>query len=265
MPRVPLTDTAIRNLNLPATGTSTTWDSLAGFGIRCSAGGTKAFIVLVGSGRRKTIGHYPIISLSDARTEAKRIFAEVTLGTHQKNTTTFGTALSLFYETYSKQRHRPRTAAENKRVLEKHFKPLHQKTFENIRARDIHTILDNLKDTPSEAEHTFRVARTFFNFALKRRLLKENPCAGIDEPPKGKPRERVLSDEELAKVWHRAAEVGYPYGAIVQLLILTGQRRGEIAALKRGWIGEHTITIPAAIAKNGRESTIPFGPLTNIV
>jgi integrase len=63
-------------------------------------------------------------------------------------------------------------------------------------------------------------------------------------------------------VWRRAEEVGYPYGTIVQLLILTGQRRGEIAALRASWIDDESITFPARITKNGREHRIPLGSLT---
>jgi integrase len=76
----------------------------------------------------------------------------------------------------------------------------------------------------------------------------------------------VLTDDELSKVWHRAREIGYPYGTIVQLLILTGQRSGETAALQWDWIRGDTITIPASVTKNGRATTIPIGPMAqNII
>lgn len=77
-----------------------------------------------------------------------------------------------------------------------------------------------------------------------------------------KSRDRVLDDDELAKVWRTAQAIGYPYGTIVQLLILTGQRSGEIAALQWDWIGGDVITIPASATKNARATTIPLGPMT---
>jgi len=92
------------------------------------------------------------------------------------------------------------------------------------------------------------------------RYLKTSPCVGIKKPPQ-KSRDRVLTDDELRKVWKRAEELGHPYGTIVQLLILTGQRSGEIAALQWEWIGEDSISIPASVTKNGRATTIPLGQL----
>jgi len=67
---------------------------------------------------------------------------------------------------------------------QKHFKPLRQKTFENIHARDIHTILDNLKDTPSEAEHAFRVARTFSILRSNGGYSKKTRVQELTSPPK---------------------------------------------------------------------------------
>jgi integrase len=79
----------------------------------------------------------------------------------------------------------------------------------------------------------------------------------------GKPkfRSRVLTDAELAAVWKAAAQTGYPFGSIVQLLILLAQRRGEIAQLKWAYIKGDTITLPVEIVKNNRVHTFPIGPL----
>jgi integrase len=65
-------------------------------------------------------------------------------------------------------------------------------------------------------------------------------------------------------VWHTAERQGYPYGTIVQLLILLGQRRGEIAGLQQDWINERDrlIVLPGKITKNGREHRVPYGEMT---
>jgi integrase len=80
-------------------------------------------------------------------------------------------------------------------------------------------------------------------------------------PTKHRTRDYVLSETELLSVWQAAKALGYPFGSVVQLLILTGQRRGEIAALRWGWVGpdKRRITFPAAVTKNGREHVIPYG------
>jgi integrase len=80
-------------------------------------------------------------------------------------------------------------------------------------------------------------------------------------PTKPGKKDRVLTDDELVAVYRAAAAEGGPYGTIVRLLILTGQRRGEIAGLRAEYIHqkEHTITLPPAIVKNSRRHTFPFG------
>jgi len=76
---------AIKRLKLPETGQATTWDTkLPGFGIRCSQGGTKTFIVMHGKQRRRvTIGRYPVVSLSAARQKAKEILLNAALNIQQ--------------------------------------------------------------------------------------------------------------------------------------------------------------------------------------
>ena len=115
----------------------------------------------------------------------------------------------------------------------------------------------------SQRAHALKDIRTFFNWCIPR-YLKSSPCIGIKKPAQ-KPRDRVLADDELCKVWNRAREIGYPYGTIVQLLILTGQRLGEIAALRWEWIGEGTVTFPGEITKNARASRIPLGMMARYV
>jgi mRNA-degrading endonuclease toxin of MazEF toxin-antitoxin module len=82
MPNARLTDVAVKSLKPPPEGQVTYWDeTLPSFGVRVSQGGTKSFVLVYGEARtRQTLGRYPIISLADARTEAKRILAELTTG-----------------------------------------------------------------------------------------------------------------------------------------------------------------------------------------
>lgn len=134
-------------------------------------------------------------------------------------------------------------------MLHKHFLPtLGNDRLTAITDEDLAEIIDDLLDTPSEANHAFKEARTFFRWAAKppRRYVLVSPLQGMEMPAKEKRRRRVLTDEELVKVWRAAGEWGYPYGTIVQLLIAMGQRRGETAWLHRSWINERDrlITLP---------------------
>jgi integrase len=226
---------------------------LASFGIRVGKN-RKTWIVIRGKNRTKvSLGHYPAISLADARKRALAALAAAE--TDQLASPTFPVALREFEEKHVAHL-RPRSAYQLKRNLTRHFdwtKPVDQITH-----HEIAEVLDAI-NAPSQRAHALKDIRTFFNWCIPR-YLKSSPCVGIKKPPQ-KSRDRVLSDEELAKVWNRAKEIGHPYGTIVQLLILTGQRVGEIAALRWEWIAEDTLTIPAEITKNGRATMIPTGKM----
>jgi integrase len=84
----------------------------------------------------------------------------------------------------------------------------------------------------------------------------------VDLPLNSSPskRERVLSDAELVAVWNAATETALPYGAIVRLLILTGQRTGEVAGMAWAELSEDFSVwqIPAARTKNGTPNFVPL-------
>lgn len=154
--------------------------------------------------------------------------------------------------------------AERSRILRKHFVPEFRNTsIDLITDQDIGEILDELLDTPSAANHAFKEARTFFRWAAKppRRYVRFSPMTGMEMPTKEKPRRRILTDAEIQTVWKAAGKYEYPYGTIVQLLLLTGQRRGEIAALRRPWINqkERLISLPETLTKNGLPHVFPYG------
>lgn len=169
-------------------------------------------------------------------------------------------ALTDYEETYCALNLRESTAKENMRLLRRHFGHLENKRLEDITSADITRVLDGMAKTPALLNAAFRSIRGFLNWCVRRGKLPHSPCEGMTLPVKPKSRDRLLSEAELGTVWHSAT--AYPFGTIVRLLILTGQRRGEIAGLRWDWISEHSITFPKHITKNGREHTIPIGNTT---
>jgi integrase len=264
MPKTHLTDIAVKNLQLPATGQITYTDAtLPGFGVRVSQGGARVFVLVHGTRReRLTIGRYPIISLSQARSEARRILAERTLGAHRTSSIRFKEAVQLFFTTHCDKRNKPSTAAETKRLLNRHFLPaLQHEKLEEIAPQHISRIIDRLLPTPGECNHAFTAIRSFFRWAVRRHYVRHSPCAAMQLPtPPGK-KDRVLTDAELVAVYRAAVTEAHPYGTIVQLLILTGQRRGEIAGLRSEYIDRdgRTIALPPSLVKNNRPHTFPVG------
>ncbi len=256
MPR--LTDTSIRALHPPPGGTVTIWDaSLKNFGLRVSAKGTKTFVVLVASGRRRAIGRFPTITLSEARTEAKRILAEKTLGSLRTKSSRFEDVYERYASAHLDVNNKASSAAETKRLLTSNFLPkLRFKRLDEIETSDVMSIVDAL--SPSSGNHAFAAIRGFFRWAVSRKHMKHSPLEGLRLPNETPSRDRVLTDEELSRVWTAAEEMG-SFGTIVRLLIHTGQRRGEIAALQAEWISVDRITLPSWLTKNGREHTFPIG------
>ena len=260
--RISLTEIVVRNARPPEHGQTTLWDkSLPGFGLRISQGGTRSWTLMLGADRQLvTIGRYPVVTLAAARVEAKRILAERTLGRRRTPNITFGIAVENFLAA-SEQRNRPRTVADNRRLLHRYFLPsLRHRQLGDITPQEVSRLIDRLLQTPSEQNHTFAAARVFFRWAVRAHYLVHSPCEG-QLPNRTTTRERVLNDQELKAVFHAAARTGYPYGTIVMLLLLTGQRRGEITGFRWEWIDEEvrTITLPATITKNKRTHTLPYG------
>jgi len=261
-----LTELTVRSLKSPEKGQKTYLDdTLRGFGVRVSPQGAKAFVLVHGRNRsRMTIGRYPVISLSEARIRAKEILAEQTLGRSRLPTTLFSDAVELYLAGLH-PRNKPSSVQSTRRRLIRHFlPPLRRERLEDITASQISKIIDRLLDTPSEANHALVAVRGFFTWTERRHLVTRNPCALLQAPTRAVSRDRVLSDEELGKVLSAATLEESMFGSIVALLVLTGQRRGEIVALSGKMIDMQgkTITLPASLTKNGREHRFPFGRRT---
>ncbi len=213
--------------------------------------------------KRVTIGRYPLLSLAKAREIARTLLAEATLNKHGHNSIAFEDAIEVFFKMHCAQNNKPSTAAETERLLKRHFLPrFRRRHLEDITTGQIVNVIDSLIDRPGECNHAFTAIRTFFRWACRRRYLRHSPCEGLQLPAKYVSRTRVLSDDELVRVFRATSELG-AYGAIVKMLLLTGQRLNEIASLRADYIDtkKQTITLPPALTKNSREHTFPYGSM----
>jgi integrase len=133
----------------------------------------------------------------------------------------------------------------------------------DITDADIIDVLDQVsRHAPIAANRLHAVLSALFGWAKDKRLVASNPSTGLRRPAEENARDRVLNDKELRAVWLAASELGHPYTGIVRLLILTGQRRNEIADLRRSEIDleERAIHLPASRTKNGRPHDVPLSP-----
>lgn len=230
------------------------------FGVRVGKH-KKAWVITRGDNRQRiTIGHYPTISLAEARKQAKRKLAEPVT---EIGRMTYCEAYEL-YKIEKLATKKPRTQYDYKRVLERFLMPkLGNRRLADITYDDITRIARKLSHN-AEMD-CLAVGRTFFRWCVRppRRYIQHSPLEGV-EIPQGKRRKRWLKPDELRRVYFSAERYGYPYGTIVQLLILNGQRRGETTNLRWPWIDQkdRLITLPDWITKNGKEHTFPYGNMT---
>jgi integrase len=230
------------------------------FGIRVGKN-RRTWIVMRGADRQLiTLGHYPAVTLQNARSEAKRLLANTQPDSARVS---FEEAYAAFKKTHIAAK-KASTQRGYTHILERHYLPvLANKRMSAITTHMLSTITDELVDTPSELHHAQAVSRTFFRWAKRRHYIAVNPLEGI-QLAKPKRRKRILTDEELVKVWTAAEQTEGHFGTIVKLLILTGQRRGEVAALKGSYYShnQQTICLPSELTKNNREHTFPIGAFT---
>jgi integrase len=264
MPKVALSDALLRSLPTPEAGQLDYWDSgLSSFGVRVSQGGSKTFILNVSNSRR-TIGRYPVLSLSEARTEAKRMLAEKTLGKLRPQALTFQAARKLFVDEKRNAR-RENTVSDYEYYLGRFFD--FQGQLADVSHGEIVRRLDRIK-TAAMYNHALASARGFFNWCHKRRYISDNPVTGISGR-RTKTRERVLTDEELKRIWLACEDdtsaMPASFRRIVKLLMLTGQRRSEVAALQGEFFADNRCTLPSELCKNGNEHTFPLGSMASEV
>lgn len=260
MPQVQFTEITIRNLPVPARGQRMYLDqSLAGFGVRVSQGGRKTFALMSGKKRRLlTIGRVGVISLAEARQRARELLAAQTLGlAPEKKATHYDEAVEQFLVAY-RAKNKPSTAKETERLVRRYL--AFDGAIAEITTSDVTRIIDRLSTTPSEQQHVFVAARHLFRWFQRRRMIELSPLAGVDAPRRPMPRDRVLDAHELATIYRARQD---SFGDIVRILILTGQRLGQISGLRSEYVDPEarTITWPGMAMKNNRPHTIPYGDL----
>lgn len=218
------------------------------FGVRVGSR-TKTFVVKT-SNRRITLGRYPELSLKTARRKAHRILGSYTAS----ESITFAEAVDDFLET-RRTSNKSSTAAETHRLLKRFAfaKPLDQ-----ITRRDIFNTLAAF--SPGEANHAFTAVRTLFNWCVASELLSITPLQNARPPHKTAPRDRLLTDQEIERIWANTF-AHEQYGNIIRCLILTGQRLNQWSSFEEAWLNGDSILFPARIMKGNRDHAIPAPPL----
>ena len=122
--------------------------------------------------------------------------------------------------------------------------------------RDVVEVVSAIEQrgAPGAANKTLKSIKTFLRWCVGRAILDRSPAEGVPLPAREVARDRILDDKELAQIILAARRIGGPYGGIVELLALTGQRREEVAGLQREELDltQRIWTIPKARTKNAK-------------
>jgi integrase len=270
MPRMKLTKSAIDALPTPAKDI-VYWDQgCPGFGVKVTPKGRKVFVVLyrtAGAGsqlRKFTVGPYGRVTLHHARVAAQKIFAarlegrDPALEKREARKRTVMDRVDDLLEAFIVQHvSKNRTAGETSRRLRRELGTTWgSRSIHEIKKRDIVEVVAGIEQrgAPIAANNTLKAIKTFLRWCVGRAVLDQSPADGIPMPSKEVARDRVLSDEELARVIVAARKIGGPYGGIVEILALTGQRREEVAGCT--WdevdLDGQIWTLPKSRTKNGK-------------
>lgn len=228
-----LTELSIRKLSHPEKGSVKHLDaSLPGFGIRCSAR-SKSFFVMYGERRQlKTLGKWPDLSLKDARHAARQLLA--------------APPVVRISPSYSEVR--DRFLADCRMRLRPSTVERYHYALKGIADAKLDKLPTNITD-PNQ----IKALKALFNWCIDHGYYDRNPF--IRRKVVFGVRDRLLSDEEIAAIWHVDQR---PYSDIVKLLIATGQRRNQIWRFDPAWINDDMLTFPSEVMKSKRPHTIPI-------
>jgi integrase len=271
---VKLTATTVEKLKLPPGVTDKIFfdDDLSGFGLRLREGGKRTWIAQYRVGtkqRRVTLGTVENLDVAPARRRAKDMLSKVHLGADPQTekaearaqaAVTLGSVVDSYLARHAEKRLKPGTFTDVARYLRRHWAPLSKLPIGKISRANVAARLARIADeSGSYAANRARAALSaLYAWAIAEGLADANPVVGTRKAVDEIARDRVLTDAELAAVWRNAGDADF--GAIVRLLILTGQRREEVAAMT--WdevdLASATWRIGGDRTKNARTHDVPL-------
>lgn len=264
----------------PAASEVMLWDDrIAGFGLKTTPAGAKSYLFQyrlggrAGRTRRVTIGRHGSITADVARKEAERLAMLVAQGVDPQQAKQDGArkAIDLAFKGYAGRfvddclKVKWKASHKDGEALLRLYaipvlgaKPLHEITRSDIRA-----VLQPVRKKVATCRNLFAVMRRLFRWAVNEGDLSASPMAGMEAPPLPVKRDRVLDDEEVRLFWLGSDKLGYPFGPLVRLLLITGQRLEEVSGLSWSELSKDKAlwSLPADRSKNGSASFVPLSTL----
>lgn len=245
--------------------------------------GTKSWAIRYrhgGRNRKHTLGGYPAVDLKAARDLAQASLRAVAEGrdpgqekarARAASPDTVEAVAERFMEQYCRRRNRPGTIRNRQQMLDTYILPRwRRRLLRDISRRDVRDLVESIAATGKLAipNAVLELLIRMFNWAIEQEIVAASPCVGVRKPCVRRSRDRVLDDAELRNVWTAAGKLGTAYGLVIKLLMLTGQRYGEVVNMQWGEIDLSNAVwkLPANRTKNGKAHAVPLShPVIDIL
>jgi len=221
------------------------------------------------------LGSYPVLTLADAREQAKNKLADVQKGVDvaserkaARDAGSFSELCERYLKEHARQKKKPGSAYEDERIINRELFPnWGSRKAHEITRKDVIELVNEIamrseKPAPVQANRTLALISTIFNFGVDNEIVDSNPAARVRKPGAEHQRDRVLTEDEIRRVWNALEAEPGKTRAIFRLALLTAQRKGEIVGIKKdelefdsGWW-----TIAAERTKNGLAHRVPLAP-----
>lgn len=240
-----------------------------GLSVRISTQGRKTFTVKFRYGvrqKRLKLGVYPRISLATARDKAIDVLRQVDEGidpTRRRRSSDMKVEVVCreFIRLHAQPRNKSWREAE--RILEREFiSTFGQSDIREVKRWDVLEIMDGAiaRGSTYQANRIHSNIRKLFNWCIERGIVETSPILGLKSPTKEESRDRVLDDDEIARLLRACRNDVYPFRQFVPVLLATAQRRGELAEMRWSEVDleAKVWVIPAERSKNGKPHVVPL-------
>jgi len=242
-----LTEISVRKAK-PRSAAYLIWDThQRGLALQVQPTGAKAWKVIYsrhGRPRWLTLSAANAVGLSDARTLAAEAMLTVAKGGDpaadkraERGAGTFAELADKYVEQYAKKHNKSWTQADA--LVRRFALPRWGKLpASSVIRGDIKTMMAKI-EAPIVANQTLAAVSAIFSWGVKEEIVAANPCKLV-ERNKTRSRERVLSESELPAFWKAFDDLDPERAAALRMILLTGQRPGEIGSMRRehikdGW------------------------------
>jgi integrase len=232
---------------------------------------------------RVTLGRFPALSLAEAREEARRVANLAGAGKDPRHIrsaakqkrrddrrNSFAVCADEFLHKYAEKQLRPSTQREYRRILKgDDTRPWRQRPVSEITKRDVFDVIEDMdaRGSPGASKRALAYLRKFFNWCAERDIITIPPTDRIRSSHPEVKRDRVLTEQELYYLLRAVDAEKSMFGPLIRVLLLTGQRRGEVAGMTwselRDLSNENAIwEIPGNRTKNKRSHIVPLQSAT---